>query len=415
MAKTKSSKRKKPKKSAKKIGSITMITATAGLSAFIYIVVSQSSTEEARAISSVDLVTEIWEAPQKTAFLLSNGASVEAHSIGGVLQTLQCDQEDLLPNADFLIFGPNGKRITSCASFKENETLYAVPEGDHFIWPAPSIGHIFDMSGVVASPEQSKPLELEVISDSPRVLMIKNFMSSAEVDALIASALNPKNPYGMQPSTVGPESWTQQAKQTPGKRTNHRTRTSENAFVISTHEAMSVKRRAFEMLRLPKYQKTMADGIQVLRYELGQAYIPHTDYFAVGTKTKDGQHNYDPENGGTNRFATVFLYLSDVEEGGQTVFPLASTEGVSAAAGGEWHQKAAALFSEGSWERDMTNQCFTRLATNASKGNAVLFYSQLPGGALDPQSLHGGCPVLAGTKWAANLWVWNGCRYGVQC
>ena len=28
-------------------------------------------------------------------------------------------------------------------------------------------------------------------------------------------------------------------------------------------------------------------------------------------------------------------------------------------------------------------------------------------------SEHGGCPVLEGTKWAANLWVWNGRRYGV--
>eukprot|EP01046_Picozoa_sp_COSAG06_P088351 COSAG06_NODE_34775_length_469_cov_1.583784_1_plen_52_part_01 len=28
-------------------------------------------------------------------------------------------------------------------------------------------------------------------------------------------------------------------------------------------------------------------------------------------------------------------------------------------------------------------------------------------GAIDQMSLHGGCPVLAGEKWAANKWVWN--------
>ena len=38
--------------------------------------------------------------------------------------------------------------------------------------------------------------------------------------------------------------------------------------------------------------------------------------------------------------------------------------------------------------------------------------SQLPDGRTDPRSEHGGCPVLAGTKWAANVWVWNGPRYG---
>merc|ERR1711862_1029919 len=43
-------------------------------------------------------------------------------------------------------------------------------------------------------------------------------------------------------------------------------------------------------------------------------------------------------------------------------------------------------------------------------GKAVLFYSQYPNGTLDRTSIHGGCPVLDGTKWLANLWVWNGPR-----
>ncbi|KAH8083378.1 hypothetical protein JL720_8260 [Aureococcus anophagefferens] len=30
-----------------------------------------------------------------------------------------------------------------------------------------------------------------------------------------------------------------------------------------------------------------------------------------------------------------------------------------------------------------------------------------PDGTLDDYATHGGCPVLDGTKWAANLWVWN--------
>ena len=35
-------------------------------------------------------------------------------------------------------------------------------------------------------------------------------------------------------------------------------------------------------------------------------------------------------------------------------------------------------------------------------------------GAMDPTSTHGGGPVLRGTKWGANLWVWNDVRYGIN-
>ena len=54
----------------------------------------------------------------------------------------------------------------------------------------------------------------------------------------------------------------------------------------------------------------------MLRYEPGQAYVPHSDYFALGTSQ---DHNWDARHGGANRFATVFLYLSDVAQGGETV------------------------------------------------------------------------------------------------
>ena len=65
----------------------------------------------------------------------------------------------------------------------------------------------------------------------------------------------------------------------------------------------------------------------------------------------------------------------------------------------------------GSWQEEMVVQCQTRLAVRPRQGEALLFYSQLPSGHVDRRSKHGGCPVLEGTKWAANLWVWNGPRY----
>lgn len=55
------------------------------------------------------------------------------------------------------------------------------------------------------------------------------------------------------------------------------------------------------------------EDIQVLRYEPGQKYDPHYDYFADKENIARGGH----------RIATVLMYLTDVEKGGETVFPSA--------------------------------------------------------------------------------------------
>lgn len=71
-----------------------------------------------------------------------------------------------------------------------------------------------------------------------------------------------------------------------------------------------------------------------------------------------------------------------------------------------------ALFKKGSWEEKLVAQCATRLTTRPQRAKAVLFYSQEPDGTPEQMSLHGACPVQYGSKWAANLWVWNAPRMG---
>jgi hypothetical protein len=53
------------------------------------------------------------------------------------------------------------------------------------------------------------------------------------------------------------------------------------------------------------------EDIQVLRYEHGQKYDPHFDYFADKVNIARGGH----------RVATVLMYLTNVTKGGETVFP----------------------------------------------------------------------------------------------
>ncbi|CAN0543384.1 unnamed protein product, partial [Ectocarpus sp. 12 AP-2014] len=46
--------------------------------------------------------------------------------------------------------------------------------------------------------------------------------------------------------------------------------------------------------------------------------------------------------------------------------------------------------------------------------HGVLFLRLPPLFTIVQSSEHGACPVIEGQKWAANLWVWNGPRYGLS-
>lgn len=112
--------------------------------------------------------------------------------------------------------------------------------------------------------------------------------------------------------------------------------------------------------------------MQILRYVDGQQYRPHWDYL------NDKLHT-DPARGG-QRFVTVLMYLTTVDEGGETVFPRAEV-GVT---GPEWSECAR----QGN-------------AVKARRGDAVMFFAMNPDGSEDPASLHGSCPTTQGTKWCA--------------
>lgn len=158
---------------------------------------------------------------------------------------------------------------------------------------------------------------------------------------------------------------------------------------------------------------------EVLRYEVGQAYSSHSDY--LDSSTGD-DYNYDSSGVGGNRFATILLYMSDLgeNEGGETLFDYAWPAGTTEEAITSWSMSAAmkslrdsgdaSMLKPGSWEERMVAVCRSRFNVKPKSGRAVLFYSQRPNGEEDKTVLHGACPVLNGTKWAANLWAWSAPR-----
>ncbi|ONM06480.1 putative prolyl 4-hydroxylase 12 [Zea mays] len=81
------------------------------------------------------------------------------------------------------------------------------------------------------------------------------------------------------------------------------------------------------------------------------------------------------------------MYLSNVEKGGETIFPNAE---------GKLLQP-----KDNTWSDCARNG----YAVKPVKGDALLFFSLHPDATTDSDSLHGSCPVIEGQKWSATKWI----------
>jgi len=192
---------------------------------------------------------------------------------------------------------------------------------------------------------------IETLSWSPRVFLYHNFLTPEECDEIIS--LGEKEVS--RSLVVGGV----------GKSVESTARTSSGLFFVDTFMKQSpllrdVERRIAEWTHLPVEN---GEAFYLLRYEKGQEYKPHTDFFS---KTADGKNHYSNEG---NRYATVLTYLHTPDAGGATIFPNAN------------------------------------LRVPAKQGNAVLFWDLDPLNQGDYASLHGGEPVETGTKWAMTKWI----------
>ncbi|KAL8246863.1 hypothetical protein R6Q59_008079 [Mikania micrantha] len=205
---------------------------------------------------------------------------------------------------------------------------------------------------------------VEVISWEPRAVIYHNFLSQEECEHLIDTA----KPY-MEKSTV--------VDSVTGKSKDSRVRTSSGTFLHRGQDetVRAIEKRISDFTFLPIEH---GEGLQVLHYEEGQKYEPHYDYFLDEFNTKNGGQ----------RMATVLMYLSDVEEGGETVFPSAKGN-ISAV---PWWDELSECGKEG-------------LSVKPKLGDALLFWSLRPDATPDPSSLHGGCPVIKGDKWSSTKWI----------
>lgn len=205
---------------------------------------------------------------------------------------------------------------------------------------------------------------VEVISWEPRAFIYHNFLSKEECEYLISLG----KPYMVKSSVIDSAT---------GKSKDSRVRTSSGTFLRRGRDKIitAIEKRIADFTFIPEEH---GEGIQILHYEVGQKYEPHYDYFLDA---------YNSQNGG-QRLATLLMYLSDVEAGGETVFPSANMN--------------SSLISH---QNDLSECGKTGLSVRPRLGDALLFWSMKPDASLDPTSLHGGCPVISGNKWSATKWM----------
>nr|ACU24410.1 unknown [Glycine max] len=206
-------------------------------------------------------------------------------------------------------------------------------------------------------------IPFQVLSWRPRAVYFPNFATAEQCESIIDVAKD-----GLKPSTLA-------LRQGETEDNTKGIRTSSGVFVSASED----KTRTLDVIEEKIARATMiprshGEAFNILRYEVNQRYNSHYDAFNPA--------EYGPQK--SQRMASFLLYLTDVEEGGETMFPFEN-----------------GLNMDGNYGYE---GCIG-LKVKPRQGDGLLFYSLLTNGTIDPTSLHGSCPVIKGEKWVATKWI----------
>jgi len=209
-----------------------------------------------------------------------------------------------------------------------------------------------------------QPVKVEQVHSSPDILLFHDIITKPELEDIKRTA----GPLLARSQVMGSRGGSSEVSTT---------RTSKTGWLQDSHSKTVEKLSGRISWVTGLATSTMDDDaelLQVANYMNGGHYNPHHDY-VMREKVPDHMIYLPDKNlfiG--DRVATWMFYMSDVAEGGRTVFPRIGA-GVKPRA-----------------------------------GSAVFWYNLLPNGDPDKLTLHGACPVLYGTKWVANKWIREGAQ-----
>jgi len=190
---------------------------------------------------------------------------------------------------------------------------------------------------------------LKTLAEKPKIIEIQNFLSPEECDHLIQLA---ENRQCFQRSEVQADTAME-----------HDMRTSWSC-VLDRGEDEVVKRIENRAASFTSRPYTHVEPLQVVRYQPGQFFKGHYDFFPPGfpgTETatlRGGQRHY-----------TFFVYLNDVQGGGYTHFPKVP------------------------------------LRVSPTKGKAAFWSNLQPDGTVDYSTYHAGEPPHSEVKYGLNIWI----------
>ncbi|XP_072305922.1 transmembrane prolyl 4-hydroxylase-like isoform X2 [Eucyclogobius newberryi] len=191
--------------------------------------------------------------------------------------------------------------------------------------------------------------------------------------------------------------------------TNQYKQRSKNTWLYqgqgSHHVLRTLKKRVIGLTRLPSSLVELSEPLQVIKYEHGDYSDAHYDSSPTNLETSCAHtrlaSNASSVTEVSCRYLTVQFYLSSVEEGGETTFPVADNRTYD----------EDGLVQDGVDLTDAQQMCHKgNLRVKPAVGTALLWYNHLSDGKgwmgeMDEYSLRGDCPVKRGLKWVASSWI----------